>query len=544
MLGLSGLALSATYSVKAENKTTSAKKQARPNIIFLMADDHQAMALGCMGNKEVHTPNLDALANRGLLFNRAYATSPICMPSRATVMTGMYEFKTGCNFSTGSLKVQDWKENSYPMLLKQNGYAIAFAGKWGFRIEDDYDYSKDFDDWGGFLGSGQGSYYTKDNPSLIQYAEKYPHVTRALGAFAQDFIKKASKSNKPFCLSISFKAPHKPHTYVDKKEEKLFTGVTFSTLKNYGDEFAKLLPAQAKLSRQRAQFKEWNPTKYQEHIKIYYQLIAGIDSSVKMILDELKTDGLDKNTIIIYTSDNGYALGAHGLQGKSFPYEQMSRIPLIIYDPSGIAHGTSTPSIVANIDFAPTILNFAGVAIPQKMDGKSLKPLLKVNPKKSVRDSLLLIQNWAAGNCDFAKALTVVTNSWKYIYWCYGDQNLQPQEELFNMVKDPYETVNIFKTSSASDTLTSMHQEYDKYLKFWSKNARSKYERNVVLFDRNIPWQQKTFKGAPGKFVTKQMYLEYVGTEPAKGLIKERKNRGKRKKKRKHKKRKKLLEQQ
>jgi arylsulfatase A-like enzyme len=523
-LTLSGVSLSLANAETLKTTSAPIKENNRPNIIFLMADDHQAMALGCMGNKEVYTPNLDAFADQSLIFDKAYATSPICMPSRASVMTGMYEFKTGSSFSTGSLQVKDWKNNSYPMLLKKSGYSIAFAGKWGFRIEDKYDYSKDFDAWGGFRGSSQGSYLTKDNLSLVKYAEKYPHVTRALGAFGKDYIKNAVKVGKPFCLSISFKAPHKPHLFIDKEDETLFKGIKFSTGKNYGDAFSKLLPPQAKLSRQRALWNEWAPGEFQKHIKKYYQLIAGIDSAVKMILDELKALNIDKKTVIIYTSDNGYALGAHGLQGKSFPYEEMSRIPLIIYDPNAIAHGNRTSSLVANIDFAPTILDYAGVSIPKKMDGKSLKPLLEKNPKIKVHESILLIQNWAAGSCDIPKAMTVVSGAWKYTFWSYGDKNISPQEELFNIIEDPIEIKNKLKTSPSSDILESMHQKYDQYLHFWSENARPEYVKNVILYDRNIPWQQKKFKGTRGKFVTKEMYREYAGAEPAKGLIKERKN--------------------
>jgi len=532
------IALSAGSACLFSNNLTAADKESssdnnknRPNIIYLMADDHQAMALGCTGNKEVHTPTLDALASKGILFDKAYATSPICMPSRATVMTGMYEFKTGCNFNTGSLSVRDWQNNSYPELLRKNGYLTAFAGKWGFKIEDNYDYKKDFDFWGGFQGSGQGSYKTSDNSSLLPFAERYKHVTRALGAFGRDFIKKAAESGKPFCLSISFKAPHKPHCFIDVEDKKLFKNVTFSKPANYGDEFLKNLPPQPKLSRQRVQWKEWDPEHYQEHTKAYYQLIAGIDAAVKMILDELKEQNIDRKTIVIYTSDNGYAMGAHGFQGKSLPYEEQARIPLIIYDPQSKKHGVKSHSLVANIDYAPTILDYAGVSIPPKMDGKSLKKLVRNNPEMKIHDSIMLVQNWAAGRCDIPKGVTIVSGAWKYIYWCYGDKNISPAEELYNLMKDPHETENILKTKPASDTLSALQKKYDDYICKWKQSTRPKYSKYGILFDRNIPWQQKSFKGAPGKFLTKEMYKEYVGAEPPDGLIKIRKHRKNRRRK-------------
>jgi len=526
-LGSGGVFWISTEMHSAENK---------PNIIFLMADDHQFMAMGCMGNKEVRTPTLDALANKGLLFDRAYATSPICMPSRATVMTGMYEFKTGCNFNTGSLKAKDWQNISYPELLRKNGYFTGFAGKWGFRIEDGYDYEKDFDKWGGFEGSKQGSYVTSQNSSLKGYSEKYPHVTRALGAFGRDFIKQAVKKGKPFCLSISFKAPHKPHTLIAHEDAKLFSGVKFSTSDNYGDEFFKNLPFQPKLTRQRAQWNEWDPEHYQEHTKAYYQLIAGLDAAVNMILEELDKQNIAKKTLVIYTSDNGYAMGAHGFQGKSLPYEEQSRIPLIVYDPTSEIHGKRIHSLVANIDFAPTILDYAGIEIPAKIDGKSLKSLIQKNSVKELHDSIMLIQNWAPGSCDIPKAMSIVSGLWKYIYWCYGDNNISPSEELYNLTVDPHEIHNIVKKSPSSDHLARMHEKYDEYIERWRKEAREKYTRNSVLFNRNIPWQQKKFRGSPGRFVTKEMYRKYVGAEPPEGLIKKRKHRkrNRRNRKKKH----------
>jgi arylsulfatase A-like enzyme len=167
-----------------------------------MADDHRALSLGSRGNKEIITPNLDQLARDGISFTRCYATSPLCMASRATVMTGMFEYKTGCNFQTGKLSAQDWGQ-SYPVLMKRAGYRIAFAGKWGFPITV-ADYQETFDKWGGFQGAGQGHYETSKNPALLSYAKEYPHVSKALGAFGQDFIRESAKAGKAFaCLSVS-----------------------------------------------------------------------------------------------------------------------------------------------------------------------------------------------------------------------------------------------------------------------------------------------------------------------------------------------------
>ena len=223
----------------------------RPNLVFLMADDHRAFALGSQGDPAIHTPRLDGLAAHGLSFTRCYATSPICMASRASVMTGLYEYRTGCNFGTGKLSAANWTR-SYPVRLKHAGYRIAFAGKWGFPLEV-ADYEKQFDRWGGFTGSSQGFYETEKNPALRAYAKKYPHVTLALGAFGRDFIAESARQGRPFCLSLSFKAPHKPHRFVVPQTETLYRDTRFPTMPNWGPAGLARLPLQPKLGRQYAQ---------------------------------------------------------------------------------------------------------------------------------------------------------------------------------------------------------------------------------------------------------------------------------------------------
>ena len=496
----------------------SADKLKKPNIIYLMADDHQAFALGCMGNKDIHTPNIDKLAGRGVLFKRAYSASPICMPARATTMTGMYEFKTGCNFNTGRLRKVDWENNSYPMLLKKNGYFIGFAGKWGINTEKGMNYQDDFDLWGGFYRHKQGQYQTAGNSSLKKYADRYPHVTRALGAFGIDFIKAAKKSGKPFCLSISFKAPHKPHRVIDVHDKGLYSGVTFSKRANYGDIFAGKLPFQPFLGRQRVQWPEWNPAHYQNHIKAYYQLISGVDTAVGMIIEELKRSGLANNTVIFYTSDNGYALGSHGFQGKCLPYEESARLPLIICDLRRKRGGKVCNSLVCNIDYAPTILDLAGVSVPERMDGKSLVPLLS-NQSLKVHDNIMLIQNWGIGGSDTNKCLTVLNGKYKYIFWPYGDHNIKPEEELYNMALDPYEQSNILKSGRRMpEVLSGLRRLYDNNLKIWGREAVSPaYLRQSKILDRNVSWRNKEFK-IPKKLITSEFYKRVVGKDAPDGF--------------------------
>ena len=188
---------------------TKSNKPKRPNIIFLLADDQCTYSVGCYGNKDVKTPQMDRLGNDGVIFDNHYNTTAICMASRANIMTGKYEYKTGCNFMHGDMKPDVWND-SYPVLLRKSGYLTAFAGKFGFKVEGKGLCEEDFDQWGG--GPGQTHFETAKNKSMAKYADKYPHSTLSYGAFGQDVIKKAVKEDKPFCLSISFKAPHRPVT--------------------------------------------------------------------------------------------------------------------------------------------------------------------------------------------------------------------------------------------------------------------------------------------------------------------------------------------
>jgi len=187
--------------------------------VLLLTDDQSYRSVGYSGNAQVRTPQLDRLAAQGVVFDAAYDTTAICMASRAQVMAGMYEYKTGCNFSHGPLSTDKWTQ-SYPVLLRRAGYYTGFVGKFGFSVKpnaDDpsnYHNNEDlpmdsFDEWYGW--PGQGSYKTSDNEFVARYAEKYPHVTRACGAASQDFIKNAKQKDQPFCLSVSFKAPPRAH---------------------------------------------------------------------------------------------------------------------------------------------------------------------------------------------------------------------------------------------------------------------------------------------------------------------------------------------
>jgi arylsulfatase A-like enzyme len=469
----------------------------RPNIVLLLTDDQSYLSMGCYGNPEVKTPQLDKLAAQGVVFDRAYDTTAICMASRAQVMTGMYEYKTGCNFQHGPLTADKW-EKSYPVLMREAGYYTGFIGKFGFAVKETADGSSNyhsnedlpmdsFDEWYGW--PAQGSYKTAENEFVAQYADKYPHVTRACGAVAQDFIKDAVKKDEPFCLSVSFKASHGPMS-PDPFFDDVYADKVWNRPPNYDEAGAAGIPEQAKSGRQYLHINDFEPDRYQRTMRKYHQLVYGIDYAVGMIRDELEKQGIADNTVILFLTDNGYSCGAHGMGGKVLPYEEPSRSPMIILDPrhSVSGRGARVKSVTANIDMAPTVLDLAGLPIPDNMDGKSLLPLLD-NPAGKVHDSILLINAW--GNAP-THSLAVVTDEYKYINWPY-DHEMEAAEELYQFSTDQYEMTNLVANPEYKAVLEQMHKRYDQSVAIWQAECieEGNYPLFGKIFDRSVSWKKK-----------------------------------------------------
>lgn len=477
---------------------TSTRADERPNIVFLMADDQCSYSLGCYGNTDVKTPNIDQLAAEGMRFDRHYVTTAICMASRANVMTGMYEHKTGCNFNHGPMLDRIW-ESSYPMLLRDAGYTTAFAGKFGFEVTPAPGEKKrlpkgDFDAWGG--APGQTHYETKRNASMAKYAKEFPHSTLSYAAFSQDFIHESSKKDVPFCLSISFKAPHRPVT-PDPKFDDVYAGMTFLKPKNFGREHGKHLSAQSRQGRQYDRFYSWHyADDYDNVMAKYNQQCYAIDVAVGRIREALKSAGVHDNTVIIYTSDNGFLCGSHGYGSKVIPYEESTRVPLVMFDPRVASNEQNrySESLTGSIDFAPTILDLAGIEVPSTMDGRSLVPIYE-SANTDIHESLMLTNAWGpAPN----QSLSIVTDEWKYIYWYFGDKDdasgFTPTEELFDVKHDPLELHNRTNDATATHALEKLRTHYDKAVEDWRTNGvrHHRYQHYATLFDRHMKWADKS----------------------------------------------------
>lgn len=478
---------------------TNAKEAKRPNIIFLFTDDQNTYSLGCYGNNDVVTPNIDSLARDGITFDRHYTVTAICMASRATVMTGLYEYRHGCNFGHGPLHQNLW-EQSYPVIMREHGYLTAIAGKIGFEVlpngaEKAILPQEDFDWWG--AGPGQTSYRTKQNKSMARYAEQYPHSSRSYGAFGRDFIHHAAGEEKPFCLSISFKAPHKPDQ-VDPMFDHVYAGKSFRKPANYGREFSNQFSRQSKTGRQYERFESWGyKDDYDNQMRLYNQLVHAVDSAVGMIRQAVVDAGVADNTVVIFTSDNGFFCGAHGYGSKVLPYEEGSRVPLIIFDPRHENSGKQlrVDSITGSIDFAPTILKLAGLNAPRGIDGRDLMPLYD-DPQSSIHQYLELINVWGPRSC---QSYGIVGQDYKYIYWPYETGDFEATEELFQISKDPLELNNLVLSQQFPRDLKRLQKAYDARVKNWRVQAvhYNDYTSYGEIFDRSIPWAPNFAPGEP-----------------------------------------------
>lgn len=465
----------------------------RPNIVMLLADDQCTYSMGCYATPGAKTPKLDQLARDGMIFDRHYDTTAICMASRVSIMTGRYEYKSGCNFDSGPLLGEFWQE-SYPALLRSSGYQVAFAGKFGFLVADKPGGkgelpAADFDRWGG--GPGQTSYSTAKNASMAKYADRYPHSTLSYGAFGSDFVRSMASGQAPFCLSISFKAPHHP-VQPDPKFDSVYANATFRKPANYGRQHGAHLSMQSRQGRQYERFHSWNySSDYDKVMARYYQQIYAIDVAVGMIRQALEESGLSENTVIIYSSDNGFLCGSHGYGSKVLPYEESSRVPLIVFDPRHPSSGKQLrcDALTGNVDLAPTILGLAGIPIPERIDGANLMRLLD-DPNASLHKYLPLINVWGPKQ---VHSFGVVTESFKYVYWPYAADGMQATEELFDMRNDTLELHNLLTRDEYREMLEAARAVYRKANGHWREEAVSfhGYRKFATIFDPKVAWDKK-----------------------------------------------------
>jgi len=418
-------------------------EEARPNILLLYADDWRHDTLGCAGNPVMKTPHLDALAKEGLRFTRACVTTSICGVSRSSLLTGQWMSRHG-NRGFDMFKTP-W-EQTYPALLRESGYWTGHVGKWhnGKFPAGRFDFGRAYD----------GRHW------LMQPDGSQVHVTRKNQDDALEFLKGRPK-DKPFCLTVAFFATHaedaNPQQYLPQPESmSLYENVKIPVPATATDEAMRRLPpflqAPSNEGRVRWHWRFDTPEKYQAMMKNYYRMATEVDAVCGRVLDELKAEGELDRTIVVFTTDNGYFHGEHGLADKWYPYEESIRVPLIVRDARIPAErrGMTDEHFVLNVDLAPMFLDAAGAKVPQTMQGKDFSALYRGDAREW-REAFYYEHPTITNKERIPSSQAWVTKDAKFIRWPeFG------YEEFFDLKKDPGEMENRIRDESRKGEIEEM----------------------------------------------------------------------------------------
>ncbi|MBP6794582.1 MAG: sulfatase [Saprospiraceae bacterium] len=485
------------------------KPASRPNILFIMSDDHAYQAMSCYNGKLNQTPNIDRIAKDGVIFTNSFVTNSICAPSRAVMLTGKFSHANGHVDNTQAF---NGSQVTFPKLLRASGYETAMIGKWHLESEP-----TGFDYWN--ILPGQGDYY---NPDFIEMGKRNKiegYVTNLITDFSLKWLDKRDKK-KPFCLLLHHKAPHRcwmpdtsylnkyndfkfplPENFYDNYEGRNAAAnqqmhmkdfCPVNDLKMFDKEgevqgpLRKAFEGQLKRmnSAQRAAWdkaylpeieyykkaklsgKELLEWSFQRYMEDYMRCIASVDDNIGRILDYLKENNLDENTLVVYTSDQGFYLGEHGWFDKRFMYEESFRTPLVMKLPNKIKKG-KIEKLVQNIDYAPTFLDLAGIAVPDDVQGKSLVPLITGKKTKDWRKSVYYHYYEYPGPHDVKRHYGIRTDRYKLIHF-YNDID---QWELYDLKLDPNEGTNLYGKKGYEDLTKSLFDQLVKTQALYKDNT-------------------------------------------------------------------------
>ena len=501
---------------------TQCTAKPRPNILFIMSDDHGFQAISAYNGKLNKTPNIDRLAKEGVLFEQSFVTNSICAPSRAVLLTGKYSHLNGV---IDNSKVFDGKQQTFPKILQAHGYQTAMIGKWHLKSEP-----TGFDYWN--ILPGQGHYYNPDFIEMGQRKRLTGYVTDLITDVALDWLQNKRDKQKPFCLLLHHKAPHRnwmpnikylhkyddvkipvPDTFFDdyatrqaakeqemeiarhlfldfdlkvpdwpgEKEEdaweKIGTRLWEGEWERMTDEqraaWQKAYkPKNEAFRKARLKGKDLALWKYQRYIKDYLRCIDSVDENVGKVLEYLDQAGLAANTLVIYTSDQGFYLGEHGWFDKRWIYEPSLRMPLLVRYPAEVPAGLrNKEDMVLNLDFAPTILDFANVQIPADIQGQSFRPVLKGktpnNWRKAVYYHYYEFPAWHMVKRHYG----IRTRRYKLAHFYYDID----EWELFDLKKDPNELNNVFNDPAYASVVRELKRELQQLREFYGDTEQDKY---------------------------------------------------------------------
>ena len=455
-------------------RLAAASGRPQPNILYIMADDHAAHAISAYGSRINQTPNIDRIAAGGVRFTNCFCTNSICTPSRAAILTGQYSHVNGVYTLNDKI---DPKRNHAGKELQKAGYQTAMIGKWHLATEP-----TGFDYWN--ILPGQGVYY---DPTFIEAAgrKKYTgYCTDLIGDFTLNFLKNRDPK-KPFFLMSHHKAPHRPWQPAPKYQDWL-KDRDVPEPDNLFDHYEGKPRAVAKVTMKVGEDMNQNDVKqpfpkdlhgdalrqwaYQLYIKDYLRCIRSVDDQVGRMLDYLDSEGLAQNTVVIYTSDQGFFLGDHGWFDKRLMYEESLRMPFLIRYPGVLKAGTVNRDMVLNVDFAPTFLDMAGRKAPAEMQGRSFFPNLQGHTPKDWRKSMYY-RYWMHNTNDHhvPAHYGLRTDRWKLIYY-YGKPlgmtganppDTEPDWELYDMKNDPREMHNLYHDPKHAGLIQKLKTELD-----------------------------------------------------------------------------------
>ena len=503
---LSGILASCTTPAKKSSQETALD---RPNILFIMTDDHTRQAISLYGSSLLETPNIDRIGKEGIRYDRAFVTNSICAPSRAVLLTGKYSHLNGLRDNHDSF---DTSQPTFPKYLKQQGYQTSLIGKWHLK-----NHPTGFDYWN--ILPGQGLYY---NPRMVEMGDTTEYTGYATDIITDLAIENLNKrdKNKPFCMLYHHKAPHRnwmpntkhldlfkddeiplPETFwddynsrtdaareqdmriedmylsLDMKLQKEYYGTetgtgghpTHNPEGNWEAIYERFTPEQrtawdAHYQAVNEEFKRLNPRgkaltewKYQRYIKDYLRCVVSVDENIGRMLDYLESEGILDNTVIVYTSDQGFYLGEHGWYDKRYMYEESFSTPLLIRYPKEIPAGQTSAKLVMNLDFAPTFMDYANVQVPEDMQGLSLRRLNAGEAVDDWRESVYYHYYQSTGWHHVPKHYGVRNDRYKLIhYYEKGDW------ELYDLEEDPNELQNLYENAEYEATIEGLRGELSR----------------------------------------------------------------------------------